>query len=134
MILEAVQSQLLATSALTSLCPNLVPTVRPLRVGPPFVVLTLDDDRRERMLDGSEGPYRQAVLSADCYATRLADAIAIADAVESALIDYSGGALGTTSPQVLVDHLRLERRGPHLFESDTDLHRVPLEFLIGYEV
>lgn len=133
MITEAIYDALNGASAITSLASDIYPTVRPLNAGPPFIIFTLDSDNRDRLLSGSEGTYRQALVSIDCYAATLASAIAIADAVESTLTDYSG-ILGTTSPAVDVNHVRLERRGPHLHESDTELHRVPLEFLIGYEV
>lgn len=132
MISEALFDHLSSVSAVTTLCPNIYPTSRPLRVGPPFIIYILDDDRRDRLLDGNEGSYRQALMSIDCYASTLAAAIAIADAVENALTPFRG-LLGTTTPAIEVNHVRLERRGPHLHESDTELHRVPLEFLIGYE-
>ena len=133
MIFEAVRDQLVADAGVAALCSSVFPTMRPLHIDPPFIIVTLDSDNRDRLLDGTQGTYRQAIISLDVYDTTLAAAIAIADAVESALIDYSG-VMGTTSPQVDVNHARLERRGPHLFETDTSLHRVPLEILIGYEV
>lgn len=133
MISEAVYSHLSTSSAVTDLCSEIHPDVRPLRAGPPFIVYTLDFDQRERLMDGSEASYRKAVIGIDVYATKLADAIDVANAVESVLTDYRG-VLGSTSPSVDVDHVRLERRGPHIFESDTSLYRVPLEFLIGHEI
>lgn len=133
MITEAIFDHLSADAGITALCNQIFPTMRPLRAGPPFIVFTLEDDARDRLLAGSEGTYRQALIEIDCYASTLANAIAIADAVESALTDFAG-IMGTTSPAVDVNHARLERRGPHLHETDTELHRVPLEFLIGYEV
>lgn len=132
MISEALYDHLQADSGVTTLCSNIYPTSRPLRVDPPFIIYTLDDDRRDQLLSG-EGTYRQAIMSIDCYSSTLVEAVNIADAVETSLTGYQG-IMGTTTPNVDVNHVRLERRGPHLRENDTDLHRVPLEFLIGYEV
>lgn len=131
MIHQAVYEHLSADSSVTALCSAIYAVARPLDTGAPFMVLTLEDDRRERLVDGSQGGYRHAIFSVDCYDTQLADVIAIADAVESSLVDYRG-LLGSTSPQVTADHIRVERRGPHIHESDTRLHRVPLEFFMGY--
>lgn len=133
MITEALYDLLTTNAGITAVCSNVYPTMRPLRIDPPFIVFTMDSDERDRLLSGSEGTYRMASVTIDCYDTSLNDAISIADAVESALTDFSG-IMGTTSPEVDVNHVRLEQRGPHQFETDTEYHRVPLEFLIGYEV
>lgn len=133
MIHLALFDLLKADVGISAVCSEVHETVRPLNAGPPVIVFILDDDRRLRLLDGTEGVYREALVSIDCYAATMLLAIQIADAVESALTDYSG-VMGATSPQTVVSHVRLERRGPHLFEPDTELRRVPLEFLIGYEV
>lgn len=131
MINVALYEHLGANAGITALTDKIYPTVRPLRIDPPFIVYTQDEDTRLTLADGTESAYRQAIFSIDCYATTLASAIAIADAVESALKGHIG-SMGTSAP-VDVDHVRVERRGPNLFEGDTELHRVPLEFLIGYE-
>lgn len=133
MIHQALFDHLSAASGVTALASSIYPTSAPLGISAPFIVFTLDEDGRTQLLDGTECAYRQARFSIDAYAKTLDSAIAIADALESALTGYSG-VMGTTSPSVNVDHVRLERRGPHLYEGDTELHRVPLEFLIGYEV
>lgn len=132
MIIEAVYSHLKADATLMALCSSLYPQLRPLRVDQPFMLYSLDSDERMRMLDGTENLYRRAIITVDVYAKSLVTAEAIADAVESSLIDFTG-TLGTTSPAVTVDHSRLERRGPYIFETDTEYHHIPLEFLIGYE-
>lgn len=82
---------------------------------------------------GGESAYIKAVFDVDCWSYTYAGAIAIADAVEASLVDYRG-QLGSTSPPVDADHIRMERRGPDQFEDDTGLHRVVLQFLVGYEV
>lgn len=132
MIHQAVYEHLSADVDIAALTSNIYPTLAPLGISPPFIVFRLDEDAREYLFSG-EGAYRKALFAIDVYAKTINSTINIADAVESALTGYTG-VMGSTSPQVTVDHVRLERRGPHLHEADTDLFRVPLEFLIGYEV
>lgn len=134
MIGEAVRDQLVATTAVTDVVSTRIyPTIIPQRGEYPACTYNLDFDERVRLMNGTEGDYRRATVEVNCYATRLSVAHDIADAVESALIDFRG-TLGTTSPvSIDCDHIRLERRGPEIFEAETELHRVPLQFLIGYE-
>ena len=132
MIGEAVRDHVLADSGVSALCDQMYPHVIPQTGTYPAMVFAVESDDRTRLLEGTEAAYRRAFVSIDCYAKRLTDAQAIADAVESALTDFRG-TLGTTAPSIDCDHVRLDRRGPELFENETELHRVPLVFVIGYE-
>lgn len=130
MIIQALKSHLEADSAVAALIEGVYPIVIPETASPPCITYTVDDDVRERTL-GGEGPYRMVYFDLNYWAEKYATAIAIAAAVENALIDYRG-TLGATSPSITVDHLRLERRLPDDFEADTKLWRVSEQFVIGY--
>ncbi len=120
----------MATAAVTDMCRYIYPNVIPLGVEAPAIVYGVDTDERERTLSG-QGSYRMARVSLDVYAPQYDDAHTIADALESALVDYAG-QLGEAALGIEVDHLRQERRSD-LYENSTDYHRVSLQFSIGYE-
>lgn len=130
MIVEAFYSHLKASATVRAACKWIYPHVIPANREAPAITYRLDEDQRERLFAG-EGDYRQAMFTVDCYSLSYQDAHGIGNAVESALIDYRG-ALGSTSPTVDADHIRLLRR-LDIFEADTKLHRVSLQFLVGYE-
>lgn len=131
MIVEALYDHLTADGALSALVNGVFPHVIPEDQQPPAVTFRQGSDERDQQLDG-QGAYRKAIFDIDCWSLRYDDALKIADAVEASLIDYRG-ILGTTSPSIDADHIRLERRGPDLLETDTEFYRVPLQILIGYE-
>lgn len=103
----------------------------PLQGTTPAITWRPDGDRRIQTLSG-QAPYKMRYFVVDCWSKSMSTVTQLADAVESALIDYRG-QLGSTSPAVIADHIRLERRLPTMFERETELFRVPLQFLIGYE-
>lgn len=133
MIQEALVSHLRADATLSALVNGIWPSVIPQGENAPGIVYTVEDEIRDRRLDGTEGPYFIAIIECNCYAPVYADAIAIANALQSALIDYRG-QLGSTVPVVTADHIRLDRRLPDEYEGDTDYRRISLQFLIGYQV
>ena len=110
---------------------RIFPETIPANQEPPAITYGFDFSYRSHTM-GGQGQYRRDLLVVNCWSLRMSEAIAIANAVEAALVDYRG-QLGSSSPAVEADHIRVERRGPYLFEADTELYRVPLQFLIGYE-
>ncbi len=131
MIGVAVRQHLMATDAVTDLCRFIYPNVIPLGQEAPAIVYGVDSDERDRTL-GGQGSYRMARVALDVYAPKYDDAQAIADALESALVDFRG-ALGAASLNIEADHVRQERR-TDLYENTTDYHRVSMQFFIGYEM
>ena len=131
-MIEAFFSHLNADSNVTTLVNGIFPFVIPHGTDAPAVTYRAQGDAH-RVFDGHVCQiYRTAIMDVDCFATTYVAAKNIADAVEQSLVDYRG-QLGTTSPAVDVDHIRMERRGPDIFETDTQYFRVPLQFVIGYE-
>lgn len=133
MIQEAIVSHLNADAGVSALINGIWPQVIPQGEDAPAIVYTIEDEIRDRLLNGSEGPYYIAIVEFNCYAPSYATAIAIADAVQSALIDYTG-QLGVTAPIVTADHIRLDRRLPDEYEDDTNYRRISFQLLIGYQV
>ncbi len=130
MIVQAFVSHLKAEPTITSLVGGIYPQVIPQGKDAPAITYNLDDETVQRLLEGV-GTYRSAIFDVNCWSKRYSDALAIGDAVEKALTDYRG-QLGDTSPAIMADHIRLERRLPDDYESDTKLRRVSLQFFIGY--
>lgn len=99
----------------------------------PALTYSVDDNQDDQLLDGV-GSLVQSLVSIECWASTYAAAHTLADVVKSELVGYRG-AFGdlTVSPNVTVtvDHVR-KLRELDLFESDTRLHRVSLQFLIAY--
>jgi hypothetical protein len=133
MIEQAFYEHVSADAGISALISNRIyPFNIPHGVDADAVTYNLAGSDRTRTM-GGESTYIRAIFDVDCWSNTYAGAIAIADAIEAALVDYRG-QLGSTSPPVDADHIRLERRGPDQFEPDTELHRVVLQFLVGYEV
>jgi hypothetical protein len=99
----------------------------------PALTFSIDDNLDDQLLDGV-GTLRQAFVSVECWARSFLAAHTLADVVKAQLIGFTGpfGNLAS-SPQVKVevDHVRKVRE-LDLYESDTRLHRVSLQFLIAY--
>lgn len=125
MIVDSFYSYLAAQAGVVALCPQIYPLTIPEGVTPPAITYSLDGDDRDRLLDGV-GDMKSALISVDAWSTDHAGAHAIADAVEASLAGYRG-SFGTKT----AEHVRLERKF-ELFESDTGLYRVSLQFFIAY--
>ena len=106
----------------TGVWPTLLPQQH---AGFPAITYTLDEDTPSRLLDGV-GTMSQARVSIDVWARSYAVAHTIADAVSVGMASVRGsyGAL-------FLDQVRKERE-VDLYESDTELFRVSLQFTIGY--
>jgi len=100
-------------------------TIPPQSTSQKMLTFAMDEDSDQQILDGVSG-LREALFVVDCYSPSYLDADTLATAVKSALVGYRG-ALGTN----VAEHIRKEREFD-LFESDTRLHRVSLQFLIAY--
>lgn len=131
MLAEALYDHLTAASGVSGITTRIYPQIVPQNVTPPMVIYQFISEEVSLKFEGQSG-YRQAVVQFDCYSSRYLEAVQLASAVESALVNFRG-IMGTTSPAVDVDHVRLETRSSDLFETDTELHRVSMDFLIGYE-
>lgn len=131
-IAEAVYDHLKADAGISAITTSIYPLFLPQEVEVPAIVYQFISEEIDSHLDGQAGNYRKAIVQIDCYATTYEQALDLAHAVESALVDYRG-TMGTTSPSIDVDHVRLEIRGQDLYEDDTSRFRVTQDFLIGYQ-
>lgn len=93
--------------------------------GFPALTYTQDEDAQSNTLDGVS-TLKEALLTADCWALTYLNAHSLANALVTDLVGYRG-TFGT----VTADFIRLER-SLDLYESDTKLHRVSLQFRIAY--
>lgn len=127
---EAIRSHLLADSGVAALCKKIFPADKAHGVSAPAIVYEFAEINRDQLLQGV-GSYRNCLVDFECWALKYADAHAIADAVESALIDFVG-TLGTSTPSIDVDHCRLERRFD-IQDRDAELYGQAIQFFFGYE-
>ncbi len=131
MIAQAFYSHLNSDPALSKLINGISPHVIPQGKDAPWITYAIDDEEQQSLLAGQSGAYRTTTFDVNCWATKYDDALAIETAVRARLIDHVG-PMGTTSPAVIVDHVRLERRLPDGYETDTNLRRISLQFVVGH--
>lgn len=131
MIGDALHSHLVGDSNVRKLCRYVFPQKTAVWQTSPAIVYTIDRDAPVELLTGHSA-YREASVSIDVYADRYRDAYAIANAVESSLLNHAG-TFGTSSPAIDVDVIRYEIDRFDKFETDTELHAVSMQFFIGYE-
>ena len=125
-IKTSVYSVISGTGAITSLATGGVhPQNIPAQSTAPAITFSMDDDADQQLLDGVSG-LKEARFVIDCYSLSYLTADQMASAVKTALVGYRG-AFGTNT----AEHIRKERE-LDLFEADTRLHRVNLQFLIAY--
>ena len=132
MIGQAVYEQLSASQAVTSLCRWIYPHVIPENREAPAITYNVDGGERQKQIDGTTGPYYMDQVRIDVYADEYAKAWSIADAVQVELIDYRG-PLGKAARGIDCDFIALVRAPFDIFEAETELRRVSLQFTIGYE-
>ena len=130
MIIEALYSRLKAYADLTAITTGIFPQFIPEGEDAPAVVYALARDEPAPMLDGPSDD-RTALFNIDCYSLQYAQAHTMADAVEAALAGFRG-TLGTSTPAISADNIRLERK-LDLFETATKLNRVSMQFSIFYQ-
>jgi len=134
MIQAALQSQLVGTQDVAALIESRVyPHKLPQGVAFPAITYSLDQDSLTPLLDGSVSSLREALALVDCWAKTYIEAVVVADTVVETLLGVvaAGGEMGDTDPVQIVDSVRQERRF-ELFEDDTLLYRVSLQFAIAY--
>jgi hypothetical protein len=116
---------LTSKTAVMTLVGGVYPQTIPAQAAAPAIVYSLDDEEMQPLLEGNS-PLIEARVTIDCFSATYGGADAIAAAVKTALITHRG-AFGS----VFAEHIRKERE-LDLFEPDTRLHRVNLQFLIAY--
>jgi hypothetical protein len=114
------------TGSITSIATGGIhPQTIPQQMENPFASYSMDDNEDQQMLDGVS-PVRDARFSVDCYSKSYLTASQLAGAFKSALVGHRG-----TFGSHTVEHIRKEREFD-IFEADTGLHRVSLQFLVVY--
>lgn len=129
MITQAFFYELVANAGVAAITTALYPHHIPQGIRYPALTYSVDADDHEPTLDGISS-LKTALFSVDCWDHSYRTAHELADAVEAALINLSGD-MGGLSPSQSVDVIRKERR-LDLFETDTKLYRVSLQFSVAY--
>jgi len=120
-ISETLYSILSGAAGVTAITTGIFPSVVPQKATFPAVVYGKDSTRFQESFDG-HNLLIATLFQIDCYGKTSAEAESLADAVKNALIDYR------TSP---VNRTRIDNEIT-LFEPDTELHRVLLQFTIWH--
>lgn len=94
-------------------------------IGFPALTYSQDDNSDQHLLSGVS-TLKEALLSVDCWALTYSSAHSLASAVKSEMVGYRG-TFGSST----VDFIQKERE-LDLYESDTYLHRVSLQFRVAY--
>jgi Protein of unknown function (DUF3168) len=128
-IIEAMRGQLRNDSGISAISTAIYPHHIPQGVSYPAVTFGVDGDDNALLLDGISS-LKEALFSVDCWDYSVITANRLADAVEAALVGARGD-FGGLSPSQEVDHVRKERRFD-LYEPDTKLYRVSLQFFVAY--
>lgn len=129
MIVESFLSHLESGPGVAAICQSFYPKVLPQVYTDPAITYGVDQDSDDQLL-GDSGSLSEAIFDVDCWSVSYLTAHQLADAVEALLVGHTG-ALGSASPSLYADHIRKERRFD-LFEADTKLYRVSLQFLVAY--
>lgn len=121
MISETIYSILSTASGITTLTSAIFPVVIPQKASAPAITYQRDGTRFLRTFDGHV-QLAEASFQIDCWAYSVATAETLAAAVKTALIDYSTAPINQVW---LTNEL-------NLFEPETELHRVLLQFTIWH--
>ena len=126
MIVDSVYTHLSTAAGIKAIAGSSVfPLTVPQGSQFPAVVFTLDSDEIDQLLD-EVGELRRAMVSIDGYSTNHVEAHQLGDAIEAALTG-THGPFGSKTAEFITLQRRFE-----MFESDTFLYRVALQFLIAY--
>ncbi len=130
MIADAFYALLNTAPGVKAIADRIYPYTAPMNAREPLAIYRHEGEDRTLLLNG-QGGWREARMTVDCYAARIDKAEELVEAVQDAVIDVRGNIGGDTS--IYVSHARLEQRGATVFETDTELYRVPVQFLMGYK-
>jgi Protein of unknown function (DUF3168) len=114
-------SILSGASAITSLTTGIYPTVIPQTATYPAIAYSKLSTSRVDSFGGTND-LTSGIFQIDCYARSASAAESLAAAVKSTLIDYG------TRP---INRIRIDNE-LSLFETETELHRVLLQFTIWH--
>jgi hypothetical protein len=128
-IIESFRSHLVNNSGISAITSSIWPKTLPQSATKPAITWGVDGDDHEQVFGGISS-LKEALFDVDCWDLSYIAAHQLADAVEDALVGHTGN-FGALSPPDEVDHIRKERRFD-LFESDTRLFRVSLQFFVAY--
>lgn len=93
----------------------------------PAVTYQVISELRGHVMSGADGTPGTRV-QIDAWASTMADALAVADAIRARLDGYAGTLAGSTKAQgVFAD------QSQSLYEPDAELHRVTRDFIIYHE-
>ena len=117
---QAVHELLAATSGVTDVVgTRIYPVIAPQKAQPPFIVVTqVSEDPLETFDAGGEATLRSSRVQVDCYMRENDEAHELAAAAEDALV--------TAEEANGLRAWKLDSRD--LFEDDTRLHRVSMDF------
>ncbi len=130
MIVESFYSHMLADAAVSAITTRIFPQTIPDGQEPPAITFQLDGDDRNPTFDGVSDSLKTARFDVNAYSLEYLEAHALAEALEAALAGTRGN-FGTLSPPDFVDQVRMERKFD-IFETQTGLHRVSLNFIVLY--
>jgi hypothetical protein len=121
LITQTVYSLLSGTAGITAITRSIFPSVVPQKATFPAITYQRDGAIHMQTFDGHNSLVESS-FQIDCWAKTVSGAEALAAAVKTALIDYA------VPP---VNHTRIDNE-IQLFEAETELHRVLLQFTIWH--
>lgn len=121
MISETLYTLLSGAAGVTAITTGIFPSVIPQQATYPAIAYSKDQTRFHDSYDGRNG-LTTTQFQIDCYGHTAADAETLAGAVKTALIEYR------TYP---INRIRIDNEMT-LFEPETELHRVLLQFTIWH--
>jgi len=127
MISESFFSHVSNNAGVKALCKSVFTQKIPQNEPLPAITFRLAGGENFPLLDGGSSALKVALFDVDCWSQKLIEAHAVASAVKTSLVGHTG-TFGTFT----ADHIRLERLPFELFEDQTELHRVSMQFFIAY--
>jgi hypothetical protein len=129
-ILQAFYSHLSADAGVSALTSSIYPLTISQNASFPAITFEMDGNDDSQLLTGVSS-LSEVLIEVNTWDLSHIVSHQLADAVEAALVSYVGD-FGALSPSITAHHIRKERRF-ELYESDTKLFRVSMQFLIAYE-
>ena len=127
MITKSFAKYLLANGPITAAANEIKPMKLEDGHDDPAIVYSMGEDRRQRLTTGFSS-MAKATFYLDCYSTSYTTAKDLAATVDAELTDYVG-AFGDHQAE------QIDNISEHdLFEDDTKLYRVAMQFAVWYLV